>query len=147
MRVRVTGESKIESREIHRATRFFLSRLLPERVFNQVFVHIKFTQLERVYDGLLHFPVSGHNYRIEINPRRNILATLAHECVHIKQHALRELKPNNETVWKKRKFKDLNLILNEESYYEVPWEKEAYRLEKKLMKEYRCHLSKLISHG
>lgn len=71
-------------------------------------------------------------FKIEIDKKMRLfdfVTSLCHELIHLKQYARFEMKhlPTNKTQWKKTIFKD-----NEINYYESPWEKEAYRLEKKL---------------
>jgi hypothetical protein len=49
--------------------------------------------------------------------------------VHLKQYARRELRNvNGKTMWKKKDHSNTD-------YWDAPWEKEAYKLEKKLATE------------
>lgn len=59
----------------------------------------------------------------------NWLAVLAHEFVHIKQYARGELSADGKK-WMKTKIDD------EQEYYDQPWEKEAFRLQYKLVQEF-----------
>ena len=60
----------------------------------------------------------------------NILKTLAHELVHVKQYVLGELKPvNNGFVFKKTLYSPNNLL----EYFDQPFEIEAYGREKGLL--------------
>jgi phosphoketolase len=56
----------------------------------------------------------------------DLITTLCHEMVHVKQYARNELRyVNGDTMWKKKAYNNVD-------YADAPWEKEAYRLEDKL---------------
>ena len=59
----------------------------------------------------------------------NWLANLAHEMVHVKQFALEELD-SNLTRWKSNKYCE-NI-----EYWDQPWEKEARKMEMKLLENF-----------
>ena len=60
----------------------------------------------------------------------NVLQTLAHELVHVKQYVLGELKPvHNGFVFKKTLYSPNNLL----EYFDQPFEIEAYGREKGLL--------------
>tara|TARA_B110000503_G_scaffold85316_1_gene129716 strand:+ start:805 stop:993 length:189 start_codon:yes stop_codon:yes gene_type:complete len=56
------------------------------------------------------------------------MSTLAHELVHVKQFARGELSDNLQ-YWKGKDCSDTD-------YWKQPWEKEARRLQKKLMNDF-----------
>jgi hypothetical protein len=56
------------------------------------------------------------------------MSTLAHELVHVKQFARGELSDNLQ-YWKGKDHSSTK-------YWEQPWEKEARKLQKKLMVQY-----------
>ena len=59
----------------------------------------------------------------------DLISTICHEMVHLKQYARNELRNvQGNTMWKKK-------VYNEVDYWDAPWEKEAYRLEKRLALE------------
>ena len=61
-----------------------------------------------------------------------MMETLAHECVHVRQHAMNELqKRDGKIYWFGKEYEDLGL------YEEYPWEQEAYIFEKVLMKNWK----------
>lgn len=61
-----------------------------------------------------------------------ILTWIAHECVHLKQFVLGELYDyeDNTVQWKTKRYK-LHM-----DYDDMPWEREAYRLETKLYEKW-----------
>jgi hypothetical protein len=73
--------------------------------------------------------VDNRNFIVDVCMFTNWLGILAHEMVHVKQYALNELD-EYMTRWKSR----TNVC--ELDYYDQPWEKEAFRLQDKLMLEF-----------
>ena len=54
----------------------------------------------------------------------DMVSTIVHEMIHVKQYARRELRNvNGRTMWKKKDHSNTD-------YFDAPWEKEAYKLEK-----------------
>jgi hypothetical protein len=79
--------------------------------------------------------MEGENNRqffIEIDKKQNlkdIVTTLCHEMVHVKQYARKEMdngQTNGRARWKSKS------IPMDTNYYDLPWEKEAYRMQDKL---------------
>jgi hypothetical protein len=59
----------------------------------------------------------------------DLISTVCHEMVHVKQYARKELRNvNGNTMWKKKSY-------NSVDYWDAPWEKEAFRLEESLALE------------
>lgn len=73
--------------------------------------------------------IDNRNYILDIALYSNWLLNLAHEMVHVKQFARNELDPFM-TSWKSNKY------VSELDYWRQPWEKEARRLQSKLLAEY-----------
>jgi len=62
-------------------------------------------------------------------PIQELIGTIVHEMIHVKQYARRELRNvNGKTMWKTKDHSNTD-------YFDAPWEKEAYRLEKPLTAE------------
>ena len=74
-------------------------------------------------------PVSNRLFILDVALYGNWLSTLAHEMVHVKQFARNELD-SNMTQWKSNKYCE-NI-----EYWDQPWEKEARRLQGKLVEEF-----------
>lgn len=74
-------------------------------------------------------PVSNRLFIIDVALYGNWLSTLAHEMVHVRQFARGELN-SNMSQWKSNKYCD-NI-----EYWDQPWEKEARRLQGKLVEEF-----------
>jgi len=74
-------------------------------------------------------PLSNRIFNVSVALYSNWLSTLAHELVHVKQFARGELD-DELTRWKSNKYCE-NI-----DYWDQPWEKEARRLQVKLMGEF-----------
>ena len=75
----------------------------------------------------------GRHFEIEIDKKLNInelVTTICHEMVHVKQYARNEMTDQcvqyGAATWKGRK------VNPKTTYYDLPWEKEAYRLQDSL---------------
>ena len=95
-------------------------------------VHIKVhndtvVQKDSITEGLCE-PVDNRNFIIDVALYSNWMSILAHEFVHVKQFARGELN-EQLTRWKKRNFSNAE-------YWDQPWEKEARRLQSKLVEGY-----------
>ena len=58
-----------------------------------------------------------------------MVQAVCHEMVHVKQYARNEMNDcivNGRAKWKTK------FIAQDTNYWDLPWEKEAYRMEKKL---------------
>ena len=55
----------------------------------------------------------------------DFISTICHEMIHVKQYVRKEMDEFGGR-WKTRK------IARDTNYFDLPWEKEAYRMEKKL---------------
>ena len=69
--------------------------------------------------------VDDRNFIIDVALYGNWMATLAHEMVHVKQFARNELD-SALTVWKGKDH-------TKTEYWDAPWEKEARRLQNKMV--------------
>lgn len=74
-------------------------------------------------------PVSNRLFILDVALYGNWLSTLAHEMVHVRQFARGELN-SSMSQWKSNKYCD-NI-----EYWDQPWEKEARRLQGKLVEEF-----------
>ena len=84
----------------------------------------------------------NRTFELEIDstkPLRQLLETIAHEMVHVKQYARRELNPNNE-LWCGKTVDPKKV-----SYWDLPWEIEAHGREVGLFVRY-CQENKLAKY-
>ena len=114
---------------VKRAAMFYACELMTERMLENISIRIKFDpKLDALgYADVLDYNDSNkpRDFEIEINPlagSHDILETLAHEMVHVKQYAYGETNEYG-TRWRGQRINTENL-----SYYDEPWEIEAYGL-------------------
>lgn len=112
------------------ATLFYADELFSKKMLENLCVRIQFIKKLDVFgyafvDNIINTG-KPRQFIIQLNPHigaRNILATLAHEMVHIKQFAYCE---TDEALskWKGKKVDSENV-----DYYDHPWEIEAHGME------------------
>jgi len=122
---------------IHRAGKFFSDSLLTKQMQDYTTIIVKFNKKLQDYGSA---GVEGYNSRnmpreflIEINPHigaYNILKTLAHEMVHVRQFAYGH---TNETL---SKWHDLKIDSDDLDYWDHPWEIEAHGMEAGLLTKF-----------
>ena len=122
---------------VKRAVLFYSEQLISKKMLENIYLRIKFDKSldEYGYASVEEYNDSGkpREFLIEINPHigaREILDTLAHEMVHIKQYVYGE---TNEklTRWKGEKINS-----DDVDYYDHPWEIEAYGMTRGLFTKF-----------
>jgi len=118
---------------VKRAAQFYAQELISEKMLENIFVRIKFTKDIPAYGyaSVEEYNNSGKPREFEIELHSgiggyDILKTLAHEMVHVKQIAKGQLSlsKRNKNLWFGQR------ILKE--YHERPWEQEAFARERLL---------------
>jgi len=112
---------------VQRASQFYAEQLFPKQLLRHLVVSVKFN---KHLDAFGYTSVEKRNtkgaareFLIELHPYisgKEILKTLAHEFVHVKQYVYGELN-EEQTQWQGQSF-DSDAV----DYYELPWEIEAY---------------------
>jgi hypothetical protein len=151
MHIRVSGRNeKVSNKEVHYAAQWMLNRITNGRMSKNVSIFIK--NIRKSMDLHGHEMIGNciwiddnnrpREFAIEINANksRNVqLTALAHELVHVKQYMRGELKSLVATPsiskWQGKRIDESRL-----SYWELPWEIEAYGREHGLLLLYRQHL-------
>lgn len=122
---------------VQRASQFYAEQLFPKKLLRHIVVTVKFN---KHLDAYGYTSVENRNTRgqareflIELHPYISgvdILKTLAHEFVHIKQYVYGELN-EEQTVWK-----SVPIDSDSMDYFELPWEIEAYGRERGLWQHF-----------
>lgn len=145
--------------QIDTAVRFFLSRLLPEDKISTLSLDIDFNSKqselgilvpedELIDDELDEPSPYPRNFFLTLRyKKKDLIETLAHECVHIKQFVMGELDRSyclrkqgdnivmeTETWWLGQKWEPRE---GEDPSYDSPYEQEAYGREVGLTHQYR----------
>jgi hypothetical protein len=130
--VEIKGSTK-ERREIAQKTiDWFLRKNLPRFKTLDITVNIlDCYKTSKAYGYCVAMDDKHRKFSIEIDKRLRLfdfVTSLCHELVHLKQYAKFEIEDVslNKIKWKKTIFKDTI------KYDDMPWEKEAYKLETKL---------------
>jgi len=121
---------------VKRAVNFYSQELLTKKLCDNIFLKVKFSKKLDVYGyaSIEDFNDSGkpREFLIEIHSEigaADILKTLAHEMVHIKQFVYGETN-ESLTRWKGMK------IASDVDYYLQPWEIEAHGMEVSLFSRF-----------
>ena len=121
--INVYGSNKAVNRLVEDIGFFALDELLPK--FRTLTVDITIQSLPN--DGNCLMTNSRREYDIQLDKNlklNELIITLCHELVHVKQYVRKEIGP------------DYNKYIEEEyssvAYHDLPWEKEAFGLEKDL---------------
>jgi len=137
----VTGRSNsINKKETKECVSFFAHELMSNRLCSNLYIEVIYNKRLYEKDKCVGVVDSLDYYRprdfiIEIDSNLNYESTLralAHEMIHVKQYARGELRDYAKS--KKIRWKDE--IIESRAYWSMPWEKEAYGKEKKLVKNY-----------
>jgi hypothetical protein len=121
--IHVTGGTRREKELVTEVAYWAQKKLLP-RIRN-LDITIKIQNLKGIYADVLHADHRNMEMRLQRGlSLYNLVSTVCHEMVHIKQYVKGELGDFRQ--WKSRKISDKT------EYYDLPWEKEAYRLEERL---------------
>lgn len=138
MQLSIVGcpDKKLFRPYVKRAAIFYAEQLISPKMMENIFIRIKFDKKleEYGYASVEEYNTSGkpREFCIELNPNigaHDILETLAHEMVHVKQYVYSE---TNEalTRWKGTKIQD------DLDYFSHPWEIEAYGMSVGLFRQF-----------
>ena len=138
MFIEVIGGSKSQKNHVEKMVAFCAKKLMPKMNLDITVNLCKPTGAM----GYCCETDDKRTFELEINKSqslRALLETVAHEMVHVKQYARRELDPNKE-VWMGKTYnpKDVN-------YWDLPWEIEAHGREVGLFVRY-CEENNLAKH-
>ncbi len=138
MFIEVIGGSKSQKNHVEKMVAFCAKKLMPKMNLDITINLCKPT-------GAMGYCCEADNKRtfeLEIDKSqslRALLETVAHEMVHVKQYARRELDPNKE-VWMGKTYNPENV-----NYWDLPWEIEAHGREVGLFVRY-CEENKLAKY-
>ena len=141
-RLSIRGFEKERRREIRDAVEWMLPALIGKRLTGNVDLTIQFVPtLGRFFGDCewLDTNKSPREFKIRLSSQQSIkqqTTTLAHELTHLKQFVKNELfdYASNSDLSRWR-----NTIINAKkvSYWRLPWEREAYAMQAKLIHAYK----------
>ena len=120
MFIEVTGGKEYQRKRVQSIAEFCVETLMPRMRTLEVTIKLKKPKGAMGYCLELD---SNREFELEIDRTqslRKLLETAAHEMVHVKQFARRELHPSNDT-WYGKTYNPKKV-----SYWDLPWEIEAH---------------------
>ena len=120
MTIRITGGTKNQKKYARSMVKFCIKTLMPRMKTLDITVKLKNPNGAMGYCLELD---DNRTFEIEADKKlrlRKLLETIAHEMVHVKQYARRELHPVHNT-WCGKTYNPKKV-----SYWDLPWEIEAH---------------------
>ena len=120
MTIRITGGTKSQQKYARSMIKFCIKTLMPRMKTLDITVKLKNPK------GAIGYCLElddNRTFEIEADKKlrlRKLLETIAHEMVHVKQYARRELHPVTDT-WLGKTYNPEKM-----SYWDLPWEIEAH---------------------
>lgn len=132
MIIDITGEHpKLSIDDTRDAITFFAKELIP-RAWDKLYIDVYFSHMKTLYGEVER--ISRYEYVIDLSKRmgkKTAISTIAHEMVHVKQFFRGELYMlGTMNRWNDRWYK------SDVSYFDTPWEIEAYGREVGLTHKY-----------
>ena len=127
--VEVNGGNKVQREICHKVVAHMIKKLLPR--FRTLDITVNLVTIKSEAIGFC-MEQDKNQFEIELDKKisiKDMVTALCHEMVHVKQFARKEMVDGIKTGVARWKTKTIPLITN---YWDLPWEKEAYRMEKKL---------------
>lgn len=135
--ITISGSTKRKRELAKSVVDFMISSLLPRHRTLNIEIILSNLQKETGVCGFCN-AFSRRDFLIEVDKTLciyDLIETICHEMIHLKQHARRELKRYNykekSVLWKNKKYS-----IDSENYNDFPWEKEAYEYEFIYAKEF-----------
>ena len=141
MVVLVTGSGKNKRALVEEAAFFFKNQLMPR--MKNLWIDIKLRPNyeddgDCIWTDSYYRPREFHINLKSTNDEDHMIKTLAHEMVHVKQWAREEIKDGRDVtraLWKKTRLVDCQKT----AYEDLPWEKEANKLEEILFERWKTY--------
>lgn len=126
--VYVSGGRKKEREMVEKVVVWTINKLMPR--MRTLYIETEIKKID-VY-GYCMEEDDNRTFTLTINKGLNLydlVSTIIHEMIHVKQYARKELyNRHGKVMWKRKDYTGVN-------YADTPWEKEAYKLEKMLAVE------------
>ena len=128
--VEVNGGNKTQRDICHKVVGHMIWQLLPR--FRTLDITVNLVNVKSDAIGFCMMEDNNRTFEIELDKKigiKDLVQALCHEMVHVKQYARNEM---NDGIVKGRARWKNQYIPEDTNYWDLPWEKEAYRMEKKL---------------
>ena len=124
--VEVIGGNKFQRQTAEKVVHEMIAALMPKMRTLEITVNIQKLTGEAV--GWCMMEDTNREFTIDVHNKltlKDFVTTICHEMVHVKQYARKETCGYGEK-WKGKK------INPKTAYYDLPWEKEAYKMQDSL---------------
>lgn len=124
--IEINGGNKFQRDIVQKVVGFCIKEMMPR--MRTLDIEINLVKIKSDVTGFCMMRDTNRQFEIELSrdlTLKELVTTVAHEMVHVKQYARKELDGFG-TRWKNARVKEGT------TYWELPWEKEAYRLQDKL---------------
>ena len=128
--VTANGGNKGQRKLCEDVANFMIGKLMPR--MRTLDIEINLVKLTGDVVGWCQMNDTNREFTLEISKDmkiKELVTTICHEMIHVKQYARKEmtddLVENGQAVWRGRK------VNPNTKYYDLPWEREAYRLQDK----------------
>ena len=128
--VEVNGGNKVQKEICHKVVAHMIKKLLPR--FRTLDITVDLVKIKSDAIGFCMMQETNRDFEIELDKKlgiKEMVQALCHEMVHVKQYARNEM---NDGIVKGRARWKTKYIKMDTNYWDLPWEKAAYRMEKKL---------------
>jgi len=137
--IEVAGGFQGQRNRVESVATFCVDQLLPKHRTLELDFHLgNYEKTENIMGSCLH--VYNNEFQIAIDNKQklyDLILTVCHEMVHVKQYARRELKEDYPNTWWK------GMTYTDARCY--PWELEAWKMQKILAHNYiKTHISSPI---
>jgi len=129
MIIHVTGSTKDKRALAEKTVAWSIKKLGLSRM-SSLSIDVVLRKMKENEYGYCNIVDNNRNFVIDVNKNvtiKDLVSTIIHEMVHVKQFARNEMNGHN-MQWKSK------IISEDTDYMDLPWEKEAYRLEEKFVK-------------
>lgn len=127
--VEVTGGNKFQRDIAHKTIAFMIKKLMPR--MRTLDINLEICDIKSDAVGFAMMGDDTRTFELEVDKKiklNDFVTTLCHEMIHVKQYARKEIN-GVDLCWKGRN------VPKDTDYWNLPWEKEAYRLQKKYADE------------
>jgi len=128
--VSVKGGNKFQREVVEKTVCFMMKELLPR--FRTLEIEVNLKKMNDDAVGYCWMGDTNREFEIECSrdvTLKELVTTVVHEMIHVKQYARKEMNDNlvegGCAVWRGKK------VSPNTTYYKLPWEKEAYKLQDK----------------
>ena len=128
--IEVIGGNKFQKQTAEKVVQKMIETLMPRMRTLEITVNIKKLTGDAV--GWCMMEDTNREFTIDVHNKltlKDFVTTICHEMVHVKQYARKEMDDGQNTGRARWKTKTIPM---DTKYYDLPWEKEAYRMQDKL---------------